>query len=283
MKRIHTVVLRLCALVALGPAALAAQGVLVAPTGIFIDSHTRGGSVELYNPGADPVEVSISTAFGYPVSDSLGRITLYLDSAPDSTRPSAAAWVDAYPRRLIMRPRERRTVRLFVRPPANLPDGEYWSRLIVDAKGGQVAVQSPASSSGIQVGLALEVRTIVGVFYRKGRASTGVEMSGARARVSHDSLTVCARFTRQGSAAFLGAMHATLTDRTGKQVASLSSPLAVYYTLAPCVQATVPALVPGRYVVHLLVDTNRDDLKREALLPITPVRDSLVITVPASR
>ena len=82
MKRIHTVVLRLCALVALGPAALAAQGVLVAPTGIFIDSHTRGGSVELYNPGADPVEVSISTAFGYPVSDSLGRITLYLDSAP---------------------------------------------------------------------------------------------------------------------------------------------------------------------------------------------------------
>jgi len=261
------------------PGALQAQGVLVAPTGIFIDPRTRGASVELYNPGSDPVEVSISTAFGYPVSDSLGQVTLRLEEHPDSAAPSAAPWIDAFPRRLILRARERRTVRLLARPPATLADGEYWARLIVDAKGGQVAIRSNADGAGIHVGLMLEVRTIVAVFYRRGRVTTGVAMSDARARTAHDSLDVCARFTREGNAAFLGTLHTTVSDSAGTQVASVSTPLAVYHTLSPCFRTSIPRLATGRYAVHLLVDTDRRDLNRAALLPIPAVRDSVALVV----
>lgn len=263
------------------PAALSAQGVLVAPTGIFIDPRTRGGSVELYNPGSDAAEVSISTVFGYPVSDSLGRVTLHLDGAPDSSAPSAASWIDAYPRRLIVPAHERRAVRLLARPPVALPDGEYWTRLVVEAKGGQIALQPPADS-GLHVGLTLDVRTIVSVFYRAGRVNTSIAMTYPRARVMHDSVQVCAHFTRGGNAAFLGAMHVTLSSGSGTRIATHSVPLAVYYTLSPCVAVPTPALAPGRYAVHLLIDTDRDDLQRAALLPVAALRDSVVLTVPSS-
>lgn len=277
--------LRILSLVAaLAPAALSAQGVLVAPTGVFIDPQTHGASIEAYNPGNESVEVSISMMFGYPVSDSLGRVTLRTVVNASSTMPSAAPWVEAFPHRLILRPRERRTIRLLARPPASLPDGEYWSRLIVTTKGSRVALQSPAANAAIQVGLNLEVRTIVALFYRKGHVGTGVTMSNASARLTGDSLRVCTRLHREGNAAFLGALHATLTDSTGARVFAEDNPLAVYYELAPCIAAPAPKLPPGRYVMHLLVDTNRQDLKRQALLPIAAIRDSVVLTVaPHSR
>ncbi|HEX5437846.1 MAG TPA: hypothetical protein VFW98_11850 [Gemmatimonadaceae bacterium] len=263
----------------IAPTALAAQGVLVAPTGVFINPHTRGASVSLYNPGRTPVEVSISTAFGYPVSDSLGHVTLRMETAPDSTSRSAASWIETFPHRMVMQPSERRVVRLLARPPASLPEGEYWTRLVVSAKGGQVALQSPTPDRGIRVGLLLDVRTIVAVYYRKGLMHTGVTMTGVRAQVWHGVLHVCARFTREGSAAFLGMLHVTVLDSSGTQVASVQRPLAVYYSLSPCTTTAVPALQPGRYMVHLLVDTDRGDLDRAALLPIAAVRDSAALVI----
>ena len=111
-----------------------AQGVLVAPQAVFVDHRTRSGAIELYNPGTEPAEVTVSALFGYPVTDSLGRTTLYTTTAPDSSAPSAAAWVSAFPRRLTLAPRQRQTVRLLVRPPQNLPDADSYN-VIADLPG----------------------------------------------------------------------------------------------------------------------------------------------------
>ena len=59
-------------LLALSPAPLLGQGVIVAPHAVFIDHATRSGQVDLYNPGQDPVEVSVSFGFGYPTTDPAG-------------------------------------------------------------------------------------------------------------------------------------------------------------------------------------------------------------------
>src|SRR3989442_7351766 len=77
----------LACIVALGSASLAAQGVMVAPHAVFIDHSQRSGSVLLYNPGTEAVEVTISTIFGYPTTDSSGGIKLYTPENPDSTLP----------------------------------------------------------------------------------------------------------------------------------------------------------------------------------------------------
>ncbi|HKG94822.1 MAG TPA: hypothetical protein VKA84_23105 [Gemmatimonadaceae bacterium] len=268
---------------AAAPAPLRAQGVLVAPQGIVIDHRTRSGSFELYNPGTEAAEVTVATLFGYPVSDSTGRTTLAMFESPDSTQPSAAAWVQAYPRRLTLRPSERQTVRLFAKPPANLPDGEYWTRLVVTARGAPLAVSGLGDTTAMHAGLTLEVRTIVAAWYRKGAVQTAVEMSDVQARVApaRDSLEVRLRFHRQGNAAYIGTARGSLVNAAGKEVGAFTSQLAVYYDLEPRYTIPVAALPPGRYTLRLQADVERADLARTAVVPGNVARQSVDVVIPA--
>src|SRR5207245_2563844 len=128
---------------------------------------------------------------------------------------SALGWIQAFPRRLTVGPRERQTVRLLARPPAGLPDGEYWLRLVIAAQAGRVPITGVADTTAIQVGLTLEVRTIIGVNYRKGPVSTGVTLSQVTAQIVGDSLITRSKLERRGNAAFIGMIRETLVDSTG--------------------------------------------------------------------
>lgn len=258
----------------------AAQGVMVAPHAVFIDHRVRSGSVLLYNPGTEPVEVTISTLFGYPTTDSAGAITLRTLESPDSTLPSALRWIQAFPRRLTVAPLERQTVRLLARPPVALADGEYWVRLVIAAKAGQIPVTGVQDTTAIQIGLTLEVRTIIGVSYRKGTVSTGVTLSNLRAQVAGDSLVTWSRLERRGNAAFIGSIRATLVDSTGGARAAFNAPLGVYFTMQPRIAAAVGRLAPGRYWLRYEVVTEREDLDPAVVLPAPAARDSVQLVVP---
>lgn len=265
------------------PAASAlAQGVLVAPHAIVIDHRTRSGSLSLYNPGDGPAEVTLSTFFGYPVTDSTGEFELRTVEQPDPSAPSAAGWVEAFPKRMLLAPKERQTVRLLARPPARLPDGEYWARLVVAAKGGTVPVTGVDDSNGLTVGLNLEVRTVLPLQYRKGAVATSVRLSRlAAAAAEGDSLAVRMRLERMGTAAFIGTVRGVLTDSAGRTVTTFASPVAVYYDMEPRLTAALPgALRAGAYRLRVEVVAEREDLAPEVVLPARPVRDSLEVRLP---
>ncbi|HEV8265569.1 MAG TPA: hypothetical protein VGQ06_11500 [Gemmatimonadales bacterium] len=259
---------------------VAAQGVMVAPHAVYIDDRVRSGSVLLYNPGTEPVEVTISTLFGYPATDSTGAIVLRTLEAPDSTLPSALAWLQAFPRRLTVAPLERQTVRLLARPPVGLPDGEYWVRLMIAAKAGQVPITGVVDTSGIQVGLTLEVRTIIGVAYRKGAVTTGVTVSNVRAQLVGDSVVTWSRLERRGNAAYVGTVRGTVVDSTGAARASFTSPLGVYFSMEPRIASHVGKLPRGRYWLRYELVTEREDLDPRVVLPAPAVRDSVQLVVP---
>jgi P pilus assembly chaperone PapD len=264
------------------PTRLPAQGVLVAPHAVIIDHRTRSGSLTLYNPGDQPAEVTLSSFFGYPVSDSTGGFELRTVEQPEPQYPSAAKWIDAFPKRMLLGPKERQTVRLLARPPVGLADGEYWARLVVSAKGGTVPVQGVADSSGVRVALALEIRTVIPLQYRKGRVTTGVRTSSLAAKVEKDSLAVRLRLDRTGNAAFLGTLRGALVDSTGRVITTLISPLAVYYDMEPRVTAPLPAagLRPGLYRLKIDVAAQREDIPAELVLSTPPARDSLEVHLP---
>lgn len=268
------------ALLGLGAASVQAQGVMVAPHAVYIDHRVRSGSVLLYNPGTDPVEVTISTLFGYPTTDSTGAIVLRTVENPDSTVPSALAWIQAFPRRLTVAPLERQTVRLLARPPAGLPDGEYWVRLMIAAKAGQIPIVGVSDTTAIQVGLTLEVRTIIGIAYRKGPVRTGVALSNVRAQLVGDTLVTWSRLVRQGNAAFVGTVHGTVVDSTGATRAAFASPLGVYFTMEPRIASTIGKLPRGRYWLRYEVVAEREDLDPAVVLPAPAVRDSVRLVVP---
>ncbi len=268
-------------LVALGAArTLAAQGVLIAPHAIYIDHARRSGTVTLYNPNAAPAEVSISTAFGYPITDSLGHFALRTVERPDSTLPSAAAWVQAFPRRLTIAPLERQTVRLLVTPPAGLPDGEYWARLIISARGGTLPVGVAGDTAAVRVQLNLVVNTNIGLSYRKGPLATGVTLSKLRARVVRDSVEVWSRLERRETAAYVGTVRAAVVDATGKVRSTLNAPIAVYFVMEPRYALSVAGLAPGAYWVRYELVTEREDLDPAVVLQAAAVRDSVQVRLP---
>lgn len=262
------------------PCPLVAQGVIVAPHAVFIDHATRAGAITLYNPGDTPVEVSISFAFGYPTTDSAGLISIELSDTAPASQPAATGWLQAFPRRMTLGQQQRQTIRLLASPPADLPSGEYWARLIVSAKGGQVPVAGIPDSSGITVGLSLEVRTVISVVYRKGALATGVAMAPIRAAYAHDTVAVRIPLTRTGTAAYLGTARASVLNAAGELQGQDDRAVAVYYDLDPRIDVPVGALAPGRYTVRVTVSTDRSDLPARTPLPAPTVRDSVEITVP---
>lgn len=267
-------------LFAFGGVSLAAQGVMVAPHAVYIDHRLRSGSVLLYNPGTEPVEVAISTIFGYPTTDSSGAIKL--DTLVRDSTVSALGWIQAFPRRLTVAPRERQTVRLLARPPAGLADGEYWLRLVIAAQAGRVPISGVSDTTAIQVGLTLEVRTIIGVNYRKGPVTTGVALSNVRAQVLRDSLIIRSRLERRGNAAFVGMVRATLVDSAGAVRASFNTPIGVYTKMEPRIGTPLapPGLPRGRYWLRYEVVAEREDLDPAVVLKAPAVRDSVQLVIP---
>jgi hypothetical protein len=267
----------LAAVFALGapPARAAAQSVMVASPAIVIDDRTRTGALTLINDGIEPVEVSVSTFCGYPVTDSIGR--MYLRTF---AMPCAAEWIQSFPRRLRIDAKSRATVRLLVTPPAGAPPREYWARVMASAKAGTIAVGGMPDSSAIQASLAVEIRSVVGLFYRKGKVQTGVEMDRLRAEVQGDSLVARTLLIRQGNAAFVGSLKATLRDPAGKTLSESLLPLGVYYTLEPRFTVPLAGVPAGRYELSVEAVSRRPDLPADMLLATLPVRRSVEVLVP---
>ncbi|HSR90869.1 MAG TPA: hypothetical protein VLK88_06155 [Gemmatimonadales bacterium] len=275
MRRLFAII----AVVAGFARAAAAQGVLVAPHAVYLDHRTRSGSLTLYNPGAEPVEIAVSFFFGYPATDSLGHFTIATPDSVQAGMPSAAEWIDAFPRRLTLAPLQRQTVRLLARPPQGLPDGEYWSRIMISAKGGVVQV-AQADSSGISIGLNLEVRTIIPLIYRKGQLQTGVALSDLHAGREGDSLRVQVQMERQGGAAYVGTAKGALLDEKGNQVSKFEQPIAIYYTAEPYFMMSLAGRTSGRYRLRLELSTERTDIAPELLLRAPVTRDSIDVSLP---
>ena len=259
------------------PARGFAQSLMVASPIVTIDDRTRTGLVVLINDGIVPMEASISTFYGYPVTDSLGRMYLRTFTDLADTMPSAAAWVQCFPRRLHIEPKSRATVRLLVTPPANLASGEYWARLVVATKGGQISLGGLPDSSGIEAKLDIEVRSVVGLFYRVGAVKTGVALANLRSTEQGDSLVGRVALTRQGNAAFVGSIKAQLRDTIGNVRAERLLPLGVYYTLEPRFSLPVAGLPPGRYALTVEALSNRPDLPSNLLLSTVPVQTSVEV------
>lgn len=261
------------------PAQLAAQGVLVAPHAVFIDHRTRSGWIQLHNPGTEASEVSISALFGYPVTDSAGHLELRTVDTPDSTLPSAVGWIQAFPRRTVIPPLGRQTIRLLITPPAGLKDGEYWARLAITAKGSAVPLSGADTSQGITVGLNLEVRTIIPLVYRKGSVTTALSLSGLRGAFEGDSLVVRARLSRSGSGSYLGTVRGALVNAGGGTVGSFDSPISVYYDIDPRFTIPTTGLAPGRYLLRFSVTSERSDIAPEQILKTARVSDSIEVRI----
>lgn len=257
-----------------------AQAILVAPQGVVLSNRERSGTVELYNPSDRAAEVTIHAVFGHPVTTPEGDLTLQIVERPDSTQPSAAGWVDAFPRRLILLPNQRQTVRLLARPPVGLGTGEYWARLVISSKDAEAAAAPSGDSTAVSIGLSLEVRTIIAVNYRNGTQQTGVELGAMTATTTADSVILRAPMQRTGGAAWIGTTTVKLINAQGSVIAKQSLQTAVYQSISPRFAFSRLALPAGEYRLSVDVSTDRPDVIQGTLLRSPPQHAETSVTVP---
>lgn len=206
---------------------LALSAVIVSPTAIFMGDRARSTQLTLFNSTSTPEEITMELRYGYPDADSSGALVYRIIDSVSATDPSAAKWISIYPRRLTLGPGMRQTVRLVASPPAGLPEGEYWARLVIKAIPDAI-IDVSGANPGVRAGLQLEMRTVLPVLFRRGMVSTGVAVRTLEAVRKGDSLITNVQLARQGNAAYLGNAQFELNDGSGKVYGSWRFPLAIH-------------------------------------------------------
>jgi hypothetical protein len=253
------------------------EAIFVTPTAVFMDDRTRTTQVTIGNSGDSPEEATVELKFGFIDADSAGTPFIRFVDDPGPEFPSAAEWIRAYPQRVRLEPKSQQVVRLVARPDEALPDGEYWTRMIITGRGATVPVVG--ADSAVRAAVNLEIRLVTSVTYRKGRVTTGVIVRGINAYVENDSLTVWARLAREGNAAYHGTADVEVEDGRGTLVRHWSATLSVFYPLSRRFAFPVDSLAPGDYKVRFRVRAERRDLPAGAVLPAATVVDSAAVRV----
>jgi len=214
--------------------------VMVAPTVVFLSDRHRTGRIVVQNPSDFPTEVDIRFSFGLPYSDSLGNVRVTLQDSAVTDPRSAMDWLKAFPRKVVIPPHGSQTVRLTARPPKDLPDGEYWARIVVSSREGTATVPASDDEGRISTQLNMIMQMAIMVKYRTGELVSNLELKDVRTINNDKLVSVLLDMSNRGNVSYMGVLNASLTDADGNRLAEVRSNLAVYRDLLRRVDLVIP-------------------------------------------
>ena len=221
----------LCCLFLAAPLTDLLAGVLVAPTVIVLSEQNRTGRMLLRNPGPEPAEVSVRMSFGITQSDSLGQVYVELQDSAITDPRSAAGWIRPFPRRVVLPPGAEQTVRFVARPPSDLPDGEYWARVVVRSEASNPPEPVEVPEGEISARINTVMQTAISLKYRTGDLNSQVELSDAEVSRTDSLVKVMIDLANKGNVSYLGMLNCRLLDADGKEISAMKEHIAVYYDL----------------------------------------------------
>jgi len=246
-----------------------AAGVLVAPTVIFMSDRQRTGRMTVQNPTDKPTEVTVSFSFGLPVSDSLGNVQVILQDSAVTDPHSALGWLKAFPRKMILPPNGTQIIRFVGRPPKDLPDGEYWARVIVESRAGETEIPVAEDAGAITTHLNMVMRTAIMLKFRKGDLISQLEVNSTEVTFGEEQIQVLVDMSSRGNASYVGLLTCRLLDADNKEICQSTIQLAVYYDLRRKIR--LPIIGEGHrkpYQVELSISTKgRTDIAAEDMIP----------------
>ena len=106
----------------------------VSPTVLFIDEPKKSASIGIQNGSDNEVEIWFNVEYSYVASNDSNQLVIVKPENISSDDKSAAGWIKFYPEKIVLLPMEKKFVRVMLNVPANITEGEYWSRVVVNSK-----------------------------------------------------------------------------------------------------------------------------------------------------
>ncbi|VXC56092.1 Pili and flagellar-assembly chaperone, PapD N-terminal domain [Massilia sp. 9I] len=215
------------------------------PTRIVFDKNQRAAQVELINSGSKPASYRISLVNR--------RMTDAGQFEPADTALEGERFADSMlrysPRQVTLQPGTAQTVRIMLRKPADLAEGEYRSHLLFDKlpdTDASTSIESRGAEGG-QIGVQLNalVGASMPIIVRHGNVGATVSLAGLALQKDAAKRPVLAlRFEREGTSSVYGDVSVTYTARDGKPVSLAQAGGIAVYTPNRVRQAALPLELP---------------------------------------
>lgn len=188
------------ALAVSGPAQ-AAGDLLVAPTRVVLDG-SRGTEVVLNNVDDEPATYRISLELKRMRPD--GSVEEVPPEQANALETAALGMISFAPRRVLLAPNQPQSIRIGVRAPADLPDGEYRAHMLFRAIPDTKPVTAPTTNTGVSIALIPIYGVTIPIIVRKGnlKATAGITAAAVESLPQGRVFTVA--LTREGTRSVYG-------------------------------------------------------------------------------
>jgi P pilus assembly chaperone PapD len=170
MKRLSALLFAACLLLP----ARGADALNFTPTRVVFEGPQRTATLRIFNPRNVPERISIGWQAIRMTAE--GRLKQIDDPAEVDGLEPARDYVMFAPRQAVIPPQSAQIIRLMLRAPADLPDGEYRSHMVVSQQPRELPEQQ-LRSDGLSVRIDSVVSTTLPVIVRRGdlKAELSVE------------------------------------------------------------------------------------------------------------
>jgi hypothetical protein len=176
---------------------------IIFPTRIILDDGEKSSKVNLVNRG------TARGAYRLSMQDSGmsegGNVSM-LEEGVDSPF-SIKNFIRFSPRRTELGERDNQNIRIQIRPPKDLPDGEYFGHLKVlvtsdNVEADRQAIKDEEEGKGFQLKIKQRSALAIPVIYRHGKTSVSVELTDVS--LDKKSKTLSIDMLRKGNASIMG-------------------------------------------------------------------------------
>jgi hypothetical protein len=209
------------------------QGFVLTPTRIVFEGRRRAATLTLANTGTSPAT--------YRVTLVRMRMSMIGKIAPVDAPQAGEAFADTLvrysPRQFEVAPRSSQVVRIQLRKPVDLPEGEYRSHLLIQemprpAGSAETSPTDDPSEPGVQVRLTPVFGTAIPVIVRHGNVAAGVSFADFYFRPAlsaQDRPSVSFAVVRTGNRSVYGDLECvSLSDPRKPRVVGRMRGIAVY-------------------------------------------------------
>ena len=209
------------------PAAAAGPDLLVAPTRVVLEGQ-RGAEVILNNTGDAPATYRISLELKRMTAD--GRLDPVEEADADPRERQTLDMISYAPRRVTLAPGQPQAIRIGVRAPAGLADGEYRAHMLFRGVPEVAPVTDAAPDAN---GVAIQLTPVYGIsipiIVRQGQLASTATIGAVSPVVEDGQPGVAVHLTRAGERSIYGQLR--LRAGRGDEAVALVNGVAIYTEL----------------------------------------------------